>query len=78
MSSFFWGYMVSQVYGGSLADHLGGDMVLVLAGVIWSTITLFTPLVVYLFDGYVGAMYLFIFARASQGVVQGMKCFVFF
>ena len=43
-SSFFWGYLVTQIAGGVLADRIGGKIVLGLGVVWWSLATMLTPL----------------------------------
>ncbi|GIL79556.1 hypothetical protein Vretimale_12236 [Volvox reticuliferus] len=42
-SSFFWGYLLTQVAGGVMADRLGGKMVLGLGVLWWSLATAATP-----------------------------------
>ncbi|KXZ55458.1 hypothetical protein GPECTOR_2g1007 [Gonium pectorale] len=42
-SSFFWGYLLTQVAGGVLADRLGGKAVLGLGVLWWSLATAATP-----------------------------------
>ncbi|GFR49337.1 hypothetical protein Agub_g11299 [Astrephomene gubernaculifera] len=42
-SSFFWGYLLTQVAGGVLADKLGGKSVLGLGVLWWSLATAATP-----------------------------------
>eukprot|EP01052_Picozoa_sp_SAG31_P053269 SAG31_NODE_13569_length_860_cov_1.873850_1_plen_162_part_01 len=43
MSSFFWGYICSQVFGALLAQRYGGKLVLGTAGLAWSALTVLTP-----------------------------------
>jgi MFS family permease len=43
LSSFFVGYLLTQVAGGWLADRFGGKVVLGLGVVFWSIFTLITP-----------------------------------
>ena len=43
LSSFFYGYLATQVFGGWLADRFGGKIVLGLGVVWWSLFTLITP-----------------------------------
>ncbi|CAB4409970.1 unnamed protein product [Rhizophagus irregularis] len=43
LSSFFIGYMSTQVLGGAFADRFGGKLVLGVAAFGWTTFTLFTP-----------------------------------
>src|SRR5262249_33265936 len=43
LSSFFYGYLATQVLGGWLADRYGGKVVLGCGGLWWSIFTLLTP-----------------------------------
>lgn len=43
-SSFLWGYLVSSVAGGALADRYGGKRVMAWGAVLWSLATFLTPL----------------------------------
>ena len=43
LSSFFYGYLATQVFGGWLADRFGGKIVLGIGVVWWSVFTLITP-----------------------------------
>lgn len=42
-SAFFWGYVLTQIPGGYIADRFGGKHVLALGVVVWSAMTVFTP-----------------------------------
>ncbi|XP_010676695.2 probable anion transporter 3, chloroplastic isoform X1 [Beta vulgaris subsp. vulgaris] len=42
-SSFLWGYIVSSVIGGAMADKLGGTRVMAWGVALWSLATLLTP-----------------------------------
>ncbi|KAL9247010.1 hypothetical protein vseg_020484 [Gypsophila vaccaria] len=42
-SSFLWGYIVSSVIGGAMADNFGGVRVMSWGVAFWSLATLFTP-----------------------------------
>jgi len=42
-SSFFWGYLVTQIPGGYLADKYGGKLVLGWGVLAWSMMTFITP-----------------------------------
>ena len=44
-SSFFWGYTLSQLPGGALAQMLGGQRVLQAGVAVWSLATAAVPLV---------------------------------
>uniref|UniRef100_A0AAG5DMN7 Major facilitator superfamily (MFS) profile domain-containing protein n=1 Tax=Anopheles atroparvus TaxID=41427 RepID=A0AAG5DMN7_ANOAO len=43
LSSFFWGYTLTQVLGGYLSDKFGGQKVILLAAIGWSLITFWMP-----------------------------------
>ena len=43
LSSFFYGYLATQILGGWLADRFGGKAVLGIGVVWWSFFTLVTP-----------------------------------
>ncbi|KAF7844537.1 ascorbate transporter, chloroplastic-like [Senna tora] len=43
-SSFFWGYLLTQILGGIWADKIGGKLVLGFGVVWWSIATIFTPI----------------------------------
>ncbi|OEL18341.1 putative anion transporter 4, chloroplastic [Dichanthelium oligosanthes] len=43
-SSFFWGYLLTQILGGIWADRFGGKVVLGFGVVWWSLATILTPL----------------------------------
>ena len=43
LSSFFYGYLATQVFGGWLADRFGGKIVLGVGVLWWSVFTLVTP-----------------------------------
>ncbi|KAI9297161.1 MFS general substrate transporter [Neoconidiobolus thromboides FSU 785] len=44
LSSFFYGYIITQILGGILADKYGGKSILIFAGLSWTIFTLITPL----------------------------------
>ena len=43
LSAFFFGYILTQVLGGVLADRHGGDRVLYLSACVWSASTFLLP-----------------------------------
>lgn len=66
LSSFFVGYLVTQVAGGSLAARFGGKWVLGFGVLWWSLFTLLTPLSAY------ASFPALIFARILMGVGEGV------
>ncbi|XP_058767869.1 ascorbate transporter, chloroplastic-like [Vicia villosa] len=65
-SSFFWGYLLTQILGGIWADKLGGKVVLGFGVVWWSMATVLTPIAAKL-----GLPYLLIM-RAFMGIGEGV------
>lgn len=43
LSSFFWGYTLTQVLGGYFSDKYGGQRVIYMAALVWATITFLMP-----------------------------------
>lgn len=66
LSSFFVGYLVTQVAGGSLAARFGGKMVLGFGVLWWSLFTLLTPL------SAVASFPMLIATRILMGVGEGV------
>jgi MFS transporter, ACS family, solute carrier family 17 (sodium-dependent inorganic phosphate cotransporter), other len=65
-SSFFWGYLLTQVAGGVWADKFGGKVVLGFGVVWWSLATVLTP-----FAAHLGLPVL-LAARACMGIGEGV------
>ncbi|CAA7406411.1 unnamed protein product [Spirodela intermedia] len=65
-SSFFWGYLLTQIAGGIWADKVGGKRVLGFGVVWWSIATLLTP-----FAAKAGLPFLLI-VRAFMGIGEGV------
>ena len=66
LGSFYFGYMITMVIGGYLADKYGGKKVLGYGLLIWSLFTLITP-----FFAYQGLWWL-IFIRILMGLGEGI------
>lgn len=69
MGSFSYGYMMSQIIGGFLADRFGGALVLTYCGVVWSLLTFLTPFVVRHCKSAAVAM---MTKRIALGISQGL------
>ncbi|XP_020527607.1 ascorbate transporter, chloroplastic [Amborella trichopoda] len=65
-SSFFWGYLLTQILGGIWADKLGGKLVLGFGVVWWSIATVLTPIA-----ARIGLPFLLIM-RAFMGIGEGV------
>jgi MFS family permease len=75
LSSFFYGYIVTQFVGGYLASRIGGSTVFGIGILITSVAALFTPPIVNFAD--VPGM---VFIRVIQGIAAGkdlIQSFVF-
>jgi len=67
LSAFFWGYIVSQLAGGWMADRFGGKAVLAFGVACWSLATLLTPM------GAAWSFPLLLAVRALLGVGEGVN-----
>ncbi|KAK1426840.1 hypothetical protein QVD17_15520 [Tagetes erecta] len=65
-SSFFWGYLLTQIAGGIWADTVGGKRVLAFGVIWWSVATVLTPVAAKL-----GLPFLLI-VRAFMGIGEGV------
>ncbi|KAK1283744.1 hypothetical protein QJS10_CPB21g00416 [Acorus calamus] len=65
-SSFFWGYLLTQIVGGIWADKIGGKLVLGFGVIWWSVATILTPIAAKL-----GLPFLLIM-RAFMGIGEGV------
>ncbi|TYH99973.1 hypothetical protein ES332_A11G101600v1 [Gossypium tomentosum] len=65
-SSFFWGYLLTQILGGIWADKIGGKLVLGFGVVWWSVATVLTPIA-----AKIGLPFLLIM-RAFMGIGEGV------
>ncbi|KAM4105216.1 hypothetical protein ACJW30_06G215200 [Castanea mollissima] len=65
-SSFFWGYLLTQIVGGIWADKIGGKVVLGFGVVWWSIATILTPIA-----ARVGLPFLLVM-RAFMGIGEGV------
>nr|XP_005569609.2 solute carrier family 17 member 9 isoform X2 [Macaca fascicularis] len=69
LSSFFWGYCLTQVVGGHLGDRIGGEKVILLSASAWGSITAVTPLLAQLSSAHLAFM---TFSRILMGLLQGV------
>ncbi|XP_040588852.1 solute carrier family 17 member 9 isoform X2 [Mesocricetus auratus] len=69
LSSFFWGYCLTQVVGGHLGDRIGGEKIILLSASTWGFITVVTPLIAHLGSGHLAFM---TFSRILMGLLQGV------
>ncbi|KAH6779892.1 Major facilitator superfamily protein [Perilla frutescens var. hirtella] len=65
-SSFFWGYLLTQIVGGIWADRIGGKLVLGFGVVWWSIATVLTPIA-----ARIGLPFL-LTMRAFMGIGEGV------
>ena len=64
LGAFFYGYLVTQIPGGWLAERYGGKMVFGVGIVMTSILTLFTPLATQ------ANFWLFVALRAAEGLFE--------
>lgn len=72
LSSFFWGYTLTQVLGGYLSDRIGGHKVMLTAAVGWSLFTFWMPHVIRLFSAQETSVNFIVTMRILHGAFQGM------
>ncbi|XP_031780502.1 solute carrier family 17 member 9 [Nasonia vitripennis] len=73
LSSFFWGYTMTQVLGGYVSDRIGGQRIMWIAAIGWGISTFLLPDIISLFskdDAY--SIETIAFARLINGAFQGM------
>ncbi|HEY2663199.1 MAG TPA: MFS transporter, partial [Candidatus Binataceae bacterium] len=66
LSSFFWGYLLSQLAGGWVADRFGGKRVLAVGVATWSIATVLTP-------PATASLGLLLAVRALLGIGEGVN-----
>lgn len=72
MSAFFWGYMPAQVIGGYLSDKYGGEVILGLAAIVWSLLTLAVPFMTVSSILFFSPTMIIFAARMCTGLSQGL------
>lgn len=74
LSSFFWGYTLTQVMGGYWSDKYGGQKVILLSAIGWSLITFWMPNIILLsthLSANIGYGFI-VFVRILNGAMQGL------
>ncbi|XP_070555737.1 voltage-gated purine nucleotide uniporter SLC17A9-like isoform X4 [Ptychodera flava] len=71
LSSFFWGYVTSQILSGVLSDRYGGDQVVTMASMIWGPLTIIYPFCAYAFDDKSSQLAFIVVNRVIFGVMTG-------
>lgn len=71
LSSFFYGYPVTQVPAGLLSDKIGGDLIIFYAAIVWSFLTFFLPYVTILSTDKHSVLFLITILRCLTGGFQG-------
>ncbi|NXT29397.1 S17A9 protein, partial [Syrrhaptes paradoxus] len=69
LSSFFWGYCLTQILGGHISDQIGGEKVLLLSASAWGFLTVLTPLLTHLTSAHLVFM---ASSRFLMGLLQGV------
>ena len=70
LSSFFWGYSLTQILGGYLSDRIGAERVLLASGIGWGLITFWFHQIVRAISDHDKALHLIVFARVLLGACQ--------
>ncbi|NXQ96289.1 S17A9 protein, partial [Sagittarius serpentarius] len=69
LSSFFWGYCLTQIIGGHISDQIGGEKVLLLSASAWGFLTVLTPLLTHATSAHLVFM---TSSRFLMGLLQGV------
>ncbi|KFW95538.1 Solute carrier family 17 member 9, partial [Phalacrocorax carbo] len=69
LSSFFWGYCLTQIIGGHISDQIGGERVLLLSASAWGFLTVLTPLLTHVTSAHLVFM---ASSRFLMGLLQGV------
>ncbi|XP_066597139.1 voltage-gated purine nucleotide uniporter SLC17A9 isoform X2 [Prorops nasuta] len=72
LSSFFWGYTLTQVISGYISDKIGGQKVLLFSALGWSTTAFFMTKIIESFSKDSSSVFLIGTARVVNGAFQGM------
>lgn len=72
MSAFFWGYMPAQIIGGYLSDKYGGEVILGIAAIVWSLLTLAVPFITVSPILFFSPTVIIFAARMCTGLSQGL------
>ncbi|XP_015431536.1 PREDICTED: solute carrier family 17 member 9 [Dufourea novaeangliae] len=72
LSSFFWGYTLTQVASGYISDRIGGQKVLWVSALGWSITTYFMPEIIEFFSKSDTSVFLVAIVRTINGAFQGM------
>ncbi|KAG5327513.1 S17A9 protein, partial [Pseudoatta argentina] len=72
LSSFFWGYTLTQVASGYISDKIGGQRVLWISALGWSVTTFVMPEIIEFFSGDGTSVLLVAAVRMINGAFQGM------
>ncbi|XP_070555735.1 voltage-gated purine nucleotide uniporter SLC17A9-like isoform X2 [Ptychodera flava] len=69
LSSFYWGYMATQILSGFLSDRIGGDQVITLATMFWGPMTIIYPFCAYAFTDKSSHLTFLVINRVIFGAV---------
>ena len=73
LSSFFWGYTITQVLGGYISDRIGGQRIMWIAAVGWGLSTFLLPDIIRSLSKDDHSIELIAFFRVINGAFQGIK-----
>nr|CAD7402251.1 unnamed protein product [Timema poppensis] len=72
LSSFFWGYTLTQVFGGYLSDRIGGHKVIIAAAIGWSLVTFWMPIIITFLPKESMGVSFIVCVRILHGTFQGV------
>jgi len=75
LSSFFWGYTLTQVASGYISDRIGGQKVLYISALGWSVTTFLMPEIIKFFSKNETSILMVAAVRMINGAFQG-NCYI--
>ncbi|XP_070555730.1 voltage-gated purine nucleotide uniporter SLC17A9-like [Ptychodera flava] len=71
LSSFYWGYITTQILSGFLSDRYGGDQVITITAIVWGPLTIIYPFCAYVFEDKSSQLTFLVINRVIFGIVTG-------
>lgn len=71
LSSFFYGYPLTQIPGGYFSDKIGGDIMIAVTAVCWGVLTFLLPFATYLTSDSNSILLIIVVLRCITGGFQG-------
>ena len=73
LSSFFYGYPITQIPGGYFSDKIGGDIMISVTAVCWGLLTFLLPFATYMTTDTNKILIIIVALRCLTGGLQGLS-----